>query len=439
MLQNQASINLRSKFLRGVTGTFGLRIAMTGFSFVIGVVLARVLGVKEYGIYTYCIAWIALLQVPAELGSRIILAREVAAYQSQGKWGLLKGLLIWMNKAVLATAVGFTLMILVGLWWWKKDAIDPALLTFFVALGTLPFFTLTAARQGAMQGFRAVTLGLVPENLVRPILLILSVGVAYLLLGSRLSALHVMLIRAGAIACSFTIGTALLRKTVPQPVVEASAQYDIRKWTQSMVPFVLISCTYIINTRTDTLMLGMLDGTESAGIYAVASRGADLVTFVIIAVNMSLAPVVSSLYANGEMEKLQATVSKSTKLIFFGCLPIAGGLILLNKWFLLVFGAGFLAGSTAMIILASGQLVNAAVGSAGIILDMTGYERYSAIGTGCGAVLNIFLNLWLIPLYGLSGAAIATASSMAARNLFLLICVQQKIGIRSSILGAFQT
>lgn len=433
------SIDLRSKFAKGVTGAFGLRIALTGFSFIIGVFLARVLGVAEYGLYTYCTAWVALLQVPAELGSRIILAREVAAYQSQSKWSLLKGLLLWMNKAVLLVSIGFTVLVLIAVWGIKERTVDPALLTFFVALSTLPLFALTAARQGAMQGFRAITRGLLPENLVQPVVLIVSVGAAYLLLAGELSALQVMLLRAGAIALSFILGTVLLRKTIPTEVSNAQAQYNIGQWTRSMVPFVLISFTYIINTRTDTLMLGILDSTESAGIYSVASRGADLVTFVIIAVNMSLAPIVSSLYAKGEIKQLQAAVSKSSKLIFIGALPIVGGLILFNQWFLLLFGSGFLVGSTAIIILTLGQLVNASVACAGMVLDMTGYERYSAVGTGCGAILNIFLNLWLIPIYGLAGAAIATASSMAARNLFLLVCVYQKVGIRASVVGAFQT
>ncbi|MEO0646120.1 MAG: flippase [Cyanobacteria bacterium J06650_10] len=440
--QQKKKGGLRGQFAKGVSGAFGLKLSLTGFAFIIGIFLARLLDVEGYGIYSYCTAWIALLQVPAELGSRIILAREVAAYESQEKWGFLKGLLTWMNRSILLASIGLTVLVAIGVWAFTggfgssaSDVSDPAVLTFLFALCGLPFFALNAARQGTMQGFRAITLGLMPESLIQPIVLIASVGAAYFFLREDLSVTQVMFLRSCAIAVSFATGALFLYKTVPPEVVNATAQYDIAHWRKSMLPFVLISCTYIINTRTDVLMLGMLDGTESSGIYSVASRGANLLTFVVIAVNMSLSPVVSSLYATGQIEKLQRAVRKSSNLIFIGSLLFAAVLVALNRWFFLAFGAGFLVGSSTLMVLTFGHLVNALVGTAGMILDMTGHERYSAIATTGSAGLNILLNWWLIPIYGLIGAAIATTVSMALRSLFLLICVRKTIGIRTSVLG----
>lgn len=426
---------IRSKLAKSVSGTFGLKVSLIALTFLTSIILARLLGTEGYGIYTYCIAWVRLLQVPAGLGARLILSREVSAYRAKSQWGLLKGLLEWINKSVLLSSVSITLVVAIGVFLWSGKSLSASMVSFYLALAALPFLTLTAVRQGTMQGLRAIVLGQLPENLIQPILMIASVGVAYLFLGSYLTAPWVMAIKSVSIIFAFLTGVIFLGKVLPKELRHARARYEVSKWTRSILPFLLISCTHIINNRTDVLMLGALDSTESSGIYTVATRGANLITFVLVAVNMSLGPVISGLYANGNLEKLQQTVKKSTRVIFFGSLPIALGLILFNKWFLLLFGAKFLQGSTALMILCVGQMVNASVGSVGVILDMTGHERYSAMGIGLSAFLNIILNAVLIPKYGLEGAAISTASSIICWNIFLFICVRKKLGINSTILG----
>jgi len=85
--------------------------------------------------------------------------------------------------------------------------------------------------------------------------------------------------------------------------------------------------------------------------------------------------------------------------------------------------------------LSVGQLINAATGSVGLLLIMTGYERDAAICVGISAVLNVVLNATLIPKWGLTGAAIATTSSMMVWNILLAIWVYRRLRIHSTALG----
>ncbi|MGB8274445.1 MAG: polysaccharide biosynthesis C-terminal domain-containing protein, partial [Alphaproteobacteria bacterium] len=173
-----------------------------------------------------------------------------------------------------------------------------------------------------------------------------------------------------------------------------------------------------------------------AGIYAVAIRAAELLTFVLAAVNTVIAPRVASYYYQGDSVRLQRLLSASARRALLLTLPLGLMLIIAGPWLLnTVFGAEYAPGAIAMAILAGAQLVNVAAGSVGLVLNMTGHERITAWGVGLAAILNIALNALLIPLWGIEGAAIATASSLVAWNLILWLAVRRHLGLRPSALG----
>ena len=100
-----------------------------------------------------------------------------------------------------------------------------------------------------------------------------------------------------------------------------------------------------------------------------------------------------------------------------------------------VFGEEYADGRIALAILCVGQLTNALVGSVGFLLNMTGNERDVAKGFAIAAIINIALNLVLIPLFGIEGAAFATAVSMMVWNVLLYRQARAKLGIDSSVMS----
>ena len=87
------------------------------------------------------------------------------------------------------------------------------------------------------------------------------------------------------------------------------------------------------------------------------------------------------------------------------------------------------------LVLMAGLLLNSFVGSVGYLMTMTGNQRQAAVIVGSGAVLNIVLNAMLIPRYGMTGAATATALSMVYWNLLMYLFVRVKLKINPSIWG----
>ena len=191
----------------------------------------------------------------------------------------------------------------------------------------------------------------------------------------------------------------------------------------------------MIKSRTDILMLGAFKGAEAVGIYFAVSRGAQLINFIPNAANTVLEPNIASLYAEGKIEQIQRIMIKSSRTVFFTSLPIISSLVIFGYWYLSLFGSEFTQGNYALIILCVGQIVNLSTGSVGLLLNMTGNERYTSISRVSSTVLNVVLNALLIPRWGLEGAAIATAGSSILLNLENTIWVRKKLGIHCTAFG----
>lgn len=416
-------------------GTFGVRIAATGLGFALSVLLARLLGATGFGIYTYAIAWTELLILPAILGLDNVLIRELAILQTKSDWGMMRGLLHWTNQTVLLVSVGLALITVGIAWGVNLDANWQLFLAFSTAMILVPLSALRNIRLSAMAGLHRIVIGLTIEMLLTPLLIIILSVIVYLFLKEDLTATWIVGTRIVATTITLAIGMKLLRETIPPDVKTATPQYRVKAWLNSAIPFIFLNGMFIIKTRTDILMLGAIAGAQTAGVYTVVSRGVQLINFISRALNITLSPSIASLYANGEKEQLQKIVTKSARLVLLVALPMTVGLIVCRRWYLLVFGEEFVRGQYALIFLACGQLVNAATGAVGVLLNMTNNERYALISGGMSTVINVVLNALLIPRWGVTGAAIATACSTIFVNFTNMILVRYKLGIHSTALG----
>lgn len=429
---------LRSYLVQGAAWSFALKIAATGLAFITSIILARTLGAEGYGTYTYALALVGLLGVPATLGLPQLVLRNVAAYQTRSEWGLMRGLLRRANQAVLLTSFGIgVIALLVSLV--LRNHFNPTILTaFWIALSTLPLGAVNALRSATLRGLGFVVLGQLPDSLIRPFSFLALVVTTYLLLGTRFNSSWAVGAQVGAAAIALSLGMFMLVRHMPEEMKDTPPEYDSRAWVRSALPFLFLGGMQLINNQTDIVMLGALQGAEVVGIYRVATRAAQLVVFILVAANTVLQPTVAKLYAVRDMERLQRVATQSARVVLLVSVPIAVVLIVFGRWILLIFGQEFTSGATALAILSVGQLVNAAMGSVGLILNMTGNERDTVKGVGIAALVNVALNAILIPLWGINGAATATATSLVVWNLILAVQVVRRLGIYPTALGRIE-
>lgn len=400
--------------------------------------MARVLGAEDFGVYTYVIAVVTVLGIPAVMGLPNLVLREVAAYHANAHWSAMRGILKWANKWVLLISLGLMLATMLVAWTIREQLESGVLLIFGLAVVVLlPANALSALRTAALRGLHHVVLGQLPETIIRPSIFVVSLVVAYLWLGNtRIDSSFAMALHVMSAVVAFGIGTWLLLKYLPHPVRKVTPEYYSKVWMKSASAFLLIGGLRVLNNQLAMLMLGPLEGAEAVAFYRVAARGAELVAFILTAVNMTLAPIISSLYASNQMERLQRIVTLSARLILVVSLPIAIFLILKGEWVLsTIFGTEFGAGATALIILSIGQLASAVMGPVAYLLNMTTHEKETAKGVAFSAIMCVGLNVLLIPLWGLEGAAVATAVSLGVRNLLFVVWVRKKLNIHSTALG----
>jgi O-antigen/teichoic acid export membrane protein len=227
---------------------------------------------------------------------------------------------------------------------------------------------------------------------------------------------------------------------MPKQARQAVPHYQSQAWARSAAPLLFLGGMSFINTQTDVLMLASISGSAPAGIYQAAVRGAEFVAFSLMIVNMAIQPTLSRLYASGDLKRLQRVITASARVALLFALPVALVIVMFAKPIMvMVFGQEFGAGAICLIILSGAQVINAAMGSVGQILNMTGYEKDAAQGMAIGAIANVLLNAILIPVWDITGAAVATGASLVIWNLVLAIKVQQRLGLMPSAIGRIRT
>jgi O-antigen/teichoic acid export membrane protein len=427
--------SLRTYLFRGVLGIIALRVIVQAVYFLTNLVLAHLLGVKEYGSVEYIMSWAALFGTLALFGLERLLVREIAINQARLAWGLLKGLIRWATWFTLLTSIILILGI-VGVLFLKRESIDNTLLLGLgIATLLIPFNALTGVRVAILRGLRKVIAGQSTEVLIQPVVFLLFVLSASFLFRLTLNAPLVLGLQVGAAVVVFLIGQILLYQRLPQEIQGVPFESNARFWISSLVPLVAFSAISVINKRADILVLGTLRGTEEVGIYSVAASWAALVPYALVSINIVWAPVMARLYEKGEKERLQRMITQGTRGITFVSLIFAFVFLVLGKWLLSLYGPDFVEGETALRILVIGQLVNVAVGPVAQLLLMTGYERVAAINAGFNLVLTIGLNFVLVPRWGVEGTAWATSVSMILINLLLTVWVYKRLDIHSTVLG----
>jgi O-antigen/teichoic acid export membrane protein len=119
-------------------------------------------------------------------------------------------------------------------------------------------------------------------------------------------------------------------------------------------------------------------------------------------------------------------------------LPAFVALIVFPHDLLRIFGHGFAAGASVTVILAVGQLVRAATGPCGTLLNMSGKVAVNMADNVGVLALNIVLNLILIPPYGIVGSAVAWSISLALVNLLRVWQVHAILGVNPLSVESFK-
>ncbi|HMQ57388.1 MAG TPA: polysaccharide biosynthesis C-terminal domain-containing protein, partial [Rhizobiaceae bacterium] len=164
-------------------------------------------------------------------------------------------------------------------------------------------------------------------------------------------------------------------------------------------------------------------------VYFATVKTLALVHFVYFAVKAGAAQRFAGLMGNNDKSGLAAFARETVQWTFWPSLAMGLALLVFGKLLLSLFGESFTAGYPLLFVLVAGVVARASVGPAESLLSMSGNQNACAAVYGLTLALNIALNFWLIPVYGLAGAAISTTIAMLFESLALAIVIRRRLGI----------
>jgi O-antigen/teichoic acid export membrane protein len=179
------------------------------------------------------------------------------------------------------------------------------------------------------------------------------------------------------------------------------------------------------------LVTGILLTEEKVALFSVAQRISVLVSFILIAINVVVAPRFSASFANNNINELRLTAISCSRLMIVFAMPILFIIFTFPEVILGFFGEEYIQAALILKILAIGQFINVVTGSVGYLLNMTGHEKDMRNVVFLSGPVGLILALILTPMYGTLGAAIATSIAVASQNLLAVFFVKKRLGFNS--------
>lgn len=401
-----------------------------GFSFIFNWYITKVMEKVDVGYYQYYISIVTFAMAIVPLGYQAVAEREAFLMTK-------KQLRKFCNQALLVISITTTLF---GFIWylgvlnfdWVKGLSE--FNTIKIAILVIPIYALNIFYRAILQSQNKIFASILPDSLIRPILLIIS-ALAISALGYEITPVLIL-----SMIFSFFIGSLiysiyLVEKKTIEPTEITN---DNEKWFIQALWLLPIGFLNIINERIDVIMITKSLGPEENAVYGVAYKFALFTGFGLVILNKTLIPEFARHFkTNGTVAAIQAKIKPTIQKAFGLSLFVALSLLVGGEFLLSLFGKtsdGYTEGYVSILILCAGQLINVGFGSVGYILTMAKQEKLVMISIVLGIIVNIVLNILLLPLLGIQGAAISTSLSIFMWNVMMFIFVKKKTGINPTII-----
>ena len=417
-----------SELIKGSGISFFLRFGGLAVGYLLTLVIANLFGAKGLGDYVLAITVLRLFTLLAKAGLDTTSIRFIASFASKDKWtsifSLRKQVITILSfTSVFASVLMYFLAIpIADLINAKSEYIE--LNAFFVL--PMAFFML---HYQSLRGLKRIAEFSFFYRMSQALFSVISIVIIYQF--TQDSEVPVYAYLVSVIIVSFLSFLSFRFWLKNRSDGKESAEKEIMSYSTLLkisIPLMFAQSVQFIMAWTDKLMLGAMTTPEDVGIYHTAFKLSMFAAVALMSINSIASPKFAEMFGKNDMEGLKKVVHQSTKMIFWTSVPLVTIFFIFPEFFLGLFGEEFKIGVTAFIFLSCGRLVSSFSGSVGNILQMTGNQNIYALILFFGAILNIVLNLILIPKYDINGAAVASMSSLIVWNLAMVFVVKKKFG-----------
>jgi len=372
----------------------------------------------EFGLYSLVFTVLSVISAVILLGIPSGLSRFVSVYLAENRredahyitragvqmlvpLGLVSFAVVYLFSGFIARKVFYT----------PELAVPLKIISFLI-----PFSVAGGVSGGVLRGYGIIRQRLL-SDVFNPILYLILL-ITSVLLGMHLRGILYGLVLSGVVIAILLVVYGV-RKLGASPFLPKGGKRHMELLKFS-IPLLAASIMSLALMWADTLMIGRYDTPPAVGTYSVSVSLVRLLLFPLSALGYVFLPIASEIFAEKKIEELRRVYQVLTKWVFAATLPIFFVLVFFPEMTItLLFGSRFVDASPSLRILAVGFMLNAFLGTNGMLLMVLGLTKTIMNISIIGATINVALNYILIKRLGMgiTGAALATMTSYIIINL----------------------
>lgn len=409
---------------------FGATLLSQGLGFVTRVTMARYLPVDGYGNVVIGLSFLNLFGIAALAGMPDALSRYLPRQETDNE-----------RRTILSSAFQIVLVLSTTLGIVSYLAAEPvatllfknADLTWIIRIfaGVLPFYAILRMSIGGFRGYETTYPRILTQNVLRPSFqlagIVLFVTIGYGTTGIAFA-------YASAFGIVSIIGIALLYRVSEFSARDVTSHVSTSQYRELLtfsIPLAASGAIGVIAKHSDLILLGIFKSSTTVGIYEVSFRTAMFVTTIFLpAIGYLFQPIISRFHSHNKLGEMDDLYTVSTRWIVVGSFPIFALFFLFpEKTLRFFFGPSYGEGQLALQVLLIGFMISLLPGLTGSVLTAVGKTRLMLYISVVTVVLNVVINIALIPVFGIVGAAVATAIARIMNNTLQLYYIHRDLNI----------
>jgi O-antigen/teichoic acid export membrane protein len=417
--------NMR-EVIEGAAITFTVKMIGAGMMFGFNILVARMLGVEETGIFFLALTVLQICGVFARFGIDNAALKIIAANAELGRWGAVRG--VYRKAVVLVSGTSIIVGVLI---YTASSFLSSAVFhkpelsnSLKIVSVCVPAVALLLIHSEALKGLKRMLASQSLQSIILPLSALLLVWFTIPYWGSEGAVL--------AYGCAVSIavlGGVTMWQRQTWHVRQHQTRFSGLELLHTAKPLAAVAVTGLVIQWFPLLVLGSVGTKADVGVFGAAVKTSSLTSLILLAVNSMTAPKFAALWAKSDLDGLESTAVHSAALVALLATPVLGVLGVFPAQVLSLFGNDFSSGAVGLSILAAGEFVNSATGSVGYLLIMTGHGKDLWISISIAAVLCIVLSFLIVTGHGVIGASLAVAVPLACQNLLASFFAYRKIGV----------
>ncbi len=418
-IKTEYELELTSIAKNAGIGALGI-IFMNVMAFTNNVVITRVLGADSYGLFVLVTNIFTFIAIIPQLGFNNTIIRFVSFYTGKGEEAKAKGTILFALKIlsifsliVLVVSVLISPIITVNIF--ERPELTPLLR---ILLLSLPFAVTAMVLFASLNGLKLIKYQVMANNILNPVIFFILIVTAFWI-GFRLTGLIWIMVFMGI--ASAALSYYFLNSKYFKHNKKLQPEVDKKELLLFAFPIYLNMFLNSAIKFAPIFIMGYFLSNKDIGVYNVGFRVAMLVSVSLGAFRLIFSPTISALFAKKNKQLIAQLYKTITKWVFTIALITFCIIILFAEPVLNIFGKEFTTGINVLLLLIFGELVNAGAGLVGNILIMSGRPKVALYNAGINFLAIVALCFYLVPLYGIFGAALSYTFTIVLVNLIRLI------------------